>query len=331
MRPIVWRLVVLLMLAAWTGGCGVDVLLLSFVDRPAEPATLPDAKLPGHLYLLPGLLGEAFSKGLDRLAEKVNHGGVSATVHGITEYSALADEIVRKYQSGEDRGPIMLVGHSAGAELIIPIAQRLGAAGVPVALAVLYDPNPRLLGDAPAGVELFIDLYQSDSALGGGVEQPGPGFHGRLINVDLREHSEIAHVSFDKVAELQDAVVAKVLALARYDAAQAALKPNARPRNADAAGRPLLLTYTVPREAPIELWDSAATITVKPGETVESIASDYGVPVWAIVQINALEPGSPLAPGSTLTVPRSLYTDATATGSTPSTRAVQSAKRGSGG
>ena len=231
MRPIVWRLVVLLMLAAWTGGCGVDVLLLSFVDRPAEPATLPDAKLPGHLYLLPGLLGEAFSKGLDRLAEKVNHGGVSATVHGITEYSALADEIVRKYQSGEDRGPIMLVGHSAGAELIIPIAQRLGAAGVPVALAVLYDPNPRLLGDAPAGVELFIDLYQSDSALGGGVEQPGPGFHGRLINVDLREHSEIAHVSFDKVAELQDAVVAKVLALARYDAAQAALKPNARPRN----------------------------------------------------------------------------------------------------
>ena len=157
----------------------------------------------------PAFWGEAFSKGLDRLAEKVNHGGVSATVHGITEYSALADEIVRKYQSGEDRGPIMLVGHSAGAELIIPIAQRLGAAGVPVALAVLYDPNPRLLGDAPAGVELFIDLYQSDSALGGGVEQPGPGFHGRLINVDLREHSEIADVSFDKVAELQDAVVAR--------------------------------------------------------------------------------------------------------------------------
>ena len=100
---------------------------------------------------------------------------------------------------------------------------------------------------------------------------------------------------------------------------------------AGAAGRPLLLTYTVPREAPIELWDSAATITVKPGETVKSIASDYGVPVWAIVQINALEPGSPLAPGRTLTVPRSLYTDATATGSTPSTQAGQSAKRGSGG
>ena len=79
----------------------------------------------------------------------------------------------------------------------------------------------------------------------------------------------------------------------------------------------------VPRNAPIVLWDSAVKVTVKPGDTLQSIVAKYEAPSWAIAQINRLSEDQPLAPGRTIVVPRSFYTDtsppppAAARGGTP--------------
>ena len=107
----------------------------------------------------------------------------------------------------------MLIGHSTGGDLIIAAAEKLKQANVPVALAFGFDPT-RIADDVPSNVDVFINLYQRTNPIGGGRATPGPGFRGRLINVDLREHSEIVHINLDKTAAVQDAVVAKIVALA---------------------------------------------------------------------------------------------------------------------
>jgi hypothetical protein len=200
---------------------------------------------------------------------------VTATVYSLPETGAIANDIVRKYKAGEDRGPIMLLGHSSGADYAIAIAERLKEAGVPVALAFGFDPT-RIADAVPGNVELFINLYQGGNIIGGGEVQPGPDFRGRLIDVDLREHTEIVHITLDKTPAVQDAVADKVIGVAAY-AARHSKEPSPR-RPAGAELRPLLLKYTVPGSAPIVLWDDAVQVKAKAGETLETIASTYRAP-----------------------------------------------------
>jgi LysM repeat protein len=255
------------------------------------------------MYLVRGLTS-VYSFGIDQLAAKINHRGVTATVYSLSETGTIANDIARKYKAGEERGPIMLLGHSSGADYAIAIAERLNEVGVPVALAFGFDPT-RTAAAVPGNVELFFNLYQGANIIGGGEVQPGPDFRGRLIDVDLREHTEIVHITLDKTPAVQDAVADKVIAVAAYAARHPKEPPPRRPAGAEI--RPLLLKYTVPGSAPIILWDDAVQVKAKSGETLETIASTYRAPPWAIAQINKLDADRPLEPGRTLIIPRSLY------------------------
>jgi LysM repeat protein len=308
MAPIT-RLAAVLSLCAVVAGCGYNQVFSSWFDHSAGPGAVTGPKLEGHVYLLRGLAGDIYSLGMDQLADQVTRRGVTATVHGMTEYSFLADEIIRKYRAGEERGPIMLIGHSTGGDLIIAMAQKLKAADIPVALAFGFDPT-RIAPSVPSNVEVFINLYQTYNPIGGGEEAPGSGFQGRLINIDLHEHTEIVHITLDKSPVLHDLVAKKILAVAAFAARQEAAP--ARKKLAVAFPneiRPLALKYVVPRNAPIVLWDSAVKVTVKSGDTLQSIVAKYDAPSWAIAQINRLSEDQPLAPGRTIVVPRSFYTD----------------------
>lgn len=301
------------------GGCGYDQVVHTWVAYSEESSVPEGPKLPGHIYLLRGLT-TIYSFGIDQLAAKINHRGVTATVYGLSDSGAITSDIIRKYKSGEDRGPVMLLGHSSGADYAIAIAERLKEAGVPVALAFGFDPT-RIADAVPANVELFINLYQGANLIGGGEVQPAPDFRGRLIEVDLREHTEIVHITLDKTPAVQDAVADKVIAVAAY-AARRPKEPPRRPAGAEL--RPLLLKYNVPGSAPIVLWDDAVQVKVKPGDTLETIASTYRAPAWAIVQINKLDANRPLEPARMLTIPRSLYANAAPPGA-PSPSAARPA------
>jgi LysM repeat protein len=301
------RVAVALSLAACVAGCGYNQVMSSWFDHSAGPDAATGPKLEGHVYLLRGLAGDIYSLGMDKLADQATRRGVTATVHGMTEYSFLADEIIRKYRSGEERGPIMLIGHSTGADLTVAMAQKLKAADIPVALAFGFDPT-RIAPSVPSNVELFINIYQTYNPIGGGEEAPGSGFHGRLINVDLHEHTEIVHITLDKSPVLHDLVLKKIVAVAAFAARQAAARKKA-PTSLPNEIRPLALKYVVPRNAPIVLWDSAVKVTVKAGDTLQSIGAKYEEPMWAMTQINNLREGQSLTPGQTIVVPRSFYTD----------------------
>jgi hypothetical protein len=283
----------------------------------------------GHVYLMRGLIGEIFSRGLDNLAEKINRRGLAASVHGLSNVNSLTEEIIKKYMADPSSAPIILIGHSSGGDAIISMAERMRAANVPVGLAFGFDPTP-LAGQVPDNVELFINLFQKTNPIGGGVIKSGAGFRGRLINVDLREHSEIIHITLDKSSKIHDLVVEEIMEFVTYEGTKQTLAPAILPsRQIKFKGpnvpaslsnfiSPFFLAYLVPRDEAIELWDSGLKIAIRPGENLQTIASNYRVPVWVIALINKIDLNAPVEAGKTLIIPQHMYrTDRAAISAAP--------------
>jgi thioesterase domain-containing protein len=97
-----------------------------------------NAQASGHVYLLRRLAG-IFSTGLDVLDEKLIQRGYNATIHGHLDYEALGTEAARLQKSG--KGPIVIMGHSLGADAAIFMAEKMKALGAPVALVVTFGPT----------------------------------------------------------------------------------------------------------------------------------------------------------------------------------------------
>jgi hypothetical protein len=173
-------------------------LLLAFATGPgsAEPRA--------HAYLLRGLMN-IFSLGMDTLADELNRRGVYATVDNHADWQELADSAAAKYKAGSE-GPIIIIGHSLGADAAMEMASYLGQRGVPVALVVPFDGTDSYAASANVGRVLNLSQHYWMSR--------GPGFHGTLTNVDLRNDPNIDHLTIDKSPRLHARVIAEVLAVA---------------------------------------------------------------------------------------------------------------------
>ncbi len=211
-------------------GCSSAVIDQNTTAAPRAPT----GSIPGHVYLLRGLVGEVFSTGFYDLAERIKERGVDASVHSMYAPGNLAGEIIAKHRRAPE--PVVLIGHSSGADAAISIAQRLRAANIPVALMFGFDPTP-IAGRVPDNVGVFINLYQKTNLIGGGEAVGANGFRGRIVNVDLRERREIIHITLDKSPVLHALVAGKIVAILRPRAQPAAATASARGRKAKARGR----------------------------------------------------------------------------------------------
>jgi hypothetical protein len=170
----------------------------------ATPGTAqPQAR--AHVYVLRGLFN-VFSLGMDLLADELKRRGVDATVHGYADWQTLADRAAADYKAGKE-APIILIGHSLGADAVMEMAAYLGRKGVPVALVVPFDGTKSFA--ASDNVARVLNLTQRDYAYMRG----GPGFHGTLANVDVSSDSSIDHINIDKSPRLHTRVVTEVLAV----------------------------------------------------------------------------------------------------------------------
>ncbi len=174
-----------------------SLLTAVFVGLAALSGT---AHASGHVFLLKGFAG-IFSTGLDTLDEELLRRGIVATVHSYDDYDNLALEAARLERSG--KGPVIIVGHSLGADAAIYMADRMKAVGAPVALVVTFGPNGRLV--APSNVTQVVNYYQS-----GAVISKGPGFRGSISNVNLDAASDINHFNIEKINRLHARVIAKI-------------------------------------------------------------------------------------------------------------------------
>jgi hypothetical protein len=239
----------------------------------------------GRAYLFRGLIG-LIDWGMDELAGRITRSGVAANIGSHLDWRSVADQAISDYR--RDPKPISVVGHSIGGDAAVEFAEALGAAHVPVALLITYDPT-RASDNIPANVERYINLYQSSNVLGGGDLVPGRGFHGHYAAYNLKDRPEIIHVNLDKFDRIQEQLASKI-----------------RSAGARGEGEAVPLRIVFASTGPIELWDSGMPVTAHAGDTPQTIATAYHVPLWVVAQINQKAENAALTEGQRIVVPRYL-------------------------
>jgi hypothetical protein len=113
----------------------------------------------GNVYLIRGWIG-VFSAGIDSIGDKLTDNGVRAVVYQDDQWRSLAHRIAKEYQGQNSAEPLVLVGHSYGADDVVRVARQLDNAHVPVDLLVTLDPvtPPQV----PPNVRHCVNLYQSN-------------------------------------------------------------------------------------------------------------------------------------------------------------------------
>lgn len=161
----------------------------------------------GSIYLLRGL-ANIFSRGMDTLGAELEKNGIDVTVTNHAHAFDLADKLAKKYKADKSVLPVIIIGHSLGANKALTMSRRLGQKGVPVRLVVLFDATADLA--IPPNVEEVINFYNPTSM---GVAVKGDrGFKGKIDARNLSGNG-FGHISIDKSSKLHAEVVAKVKAI----------------------------------------------------------------------------------------------------------------------
>jgi hypothetical protein len=279
------------------------VAATSETAAPPPEATQPAVVPHGRAYLFRGAMGPIFSRGMDRLTERIEQAGITANVYEFTICRIIAASAIREYR--ENPEPVILIGHSMGGFCTLIFSELLEAENIPVSLVVTIDP-PQVSPDVPLNIERYINIFLSKSVLGGSHMKPKPGYRSHYASFDLSEHEEVSHINIEKMDAIQGQLVSKVVQIAT--------------RPAKAEGDVLPLNYVVPPNAAIELWDSGMSVFTRPGDSLQTIAALYHVPLWSVTQVNKGAENTPLVPGERVIVPRHLVPLAEVLGPSPSRR-----------
>jgi hypothetical protein len=268
-------------------------------EAAAPPSARPAVEPHGRAYLFRGAMGPIFSRGMDSLTEKLENVGITANVYEFTICPLIAQRAIREYR--EDPAPIILIGHSMGGLCAVKFAEMLEAEGIRASLVVAIDPA-HVTPEVPLNVDRFINIFLSKDVLGGGDVKAKAGFLGHYASFDLSQRDEILHINIEKNDVIHEQLVTKILQLA----------------TAKAEGDPIPIRYVVPPHVPIDLWDSGMAVFARPGDSMQSIAQAYHVPLWSITQMNKGPDRTPLVPGERVIVPRHLEPLVAVSGQVPS-------------
>ena len=174
----------------------------------------------GHVYCILGWLG-IWSRGMDVIAKRVDAElGVQAMSLANQEWTKLADFVRTEHKAGRWSGPLILVGHSLGADDQIRVAKRLNEWNVPVDLLILIDPT--VPGSVPPNVTHCVNIFKSHPGL-----DTVPAFRGIQVrsvdpsrtlteNINLRtakvefDTRLINHFNITKIEGVQNMVLAEI-------------------------------------------------------------------------------------------------------------------------
>jgi pimeloyl-ACP methyl ester carboxylesterase len=214
------RLLLLAVSMLLLNGC-VDMTGRSSAQLTAiQPAKKSRFIRDGHVYCILGWLG-VWSRGMDVIAQRADSElGVEAMSLGNPEWVKLAAFVRAEHQAGRWSGPLVLVGHSIGADDQIRVATRLNEGNIPVDLLLLIDPTiPPMI---PPNVKHCVNLFKSHPGL-----DTIPAFRGIPVraaspsrtlveNIDLR-HTNVGfdtrmidHFNIAKIKGVQDMALAEI-------------------------------------------------------------------------------------------------------------------------
>lgn len=164
----------------------------------------------GKVYLMRGL-ANVFSLGMDTMADKLRARGINATVYEYGQWPQLADDAVA-WSRANRRAPVVIVGHSLGADAAIQMAERMTALGMAPRLVITFDP----VGVTQIGRSggRFINFYQSNNGFGKHLTTTA-GFSGRLVNRNLDNMPAIDHFNIEKADAIQADAIKEIVAATR--------------------------------------------------------------------------------------------------------------------
>jgi pimeloyl-ACP methyl ester carboxylesterase len=179
---------------------------------PSGPTVAATGETPsrGSVVLLRGL-GNVFSLGLDDIGSKLRKQGVQVKVENHSAWTALANDIETRYAADKKSAlPVIIMGHSWGANAALLMANELGKDHIPVDLVVTFDATSDIR--VPANVRHAVNFYYPPGV--GKELKPAGGFRGKLENIDVSKLKlGIDHLIIEKNEQLQAQVIPEVVKL----------------------------------------------------------------------------------------------------------------------
>jgi pimeloyl-ACP methyl ester carboxylesterase len=178
----------------------------------AQKPVPPPAKIGhGYVIMLRGLMN-IWSRGIDTIAKELQARGVRVHLDNHRHWKEIAATVAKLYETDKKTAPIIIVGHSLGANAAVLLAEKLGQYKVPVRLIVAFDGlayTEDTQAAASWNVQEVLNFYNSKVL---GVEViPGRGFSGKIDNVDVQKMQGAGHLKVDKNPELQARAISAVM------------------------------------------------------------------------------------------------------------------------
>lgn len=185
------------------------VVSASLKQRPSENILDVRGKITrsGEVYLLRGL-ANVFSRGMDTLGAKMVRSGLDARVYNHGAWRELADNILARAKKKQVSYPIVIMGHSLGANASTSMAKYLGDRGVKVQYVVQFDPTVTTFVGKNVNRVINFYLPLEDNR---NVVKKAPGFRGVMKNINVRGVRGLKHTTVEKDAKFHSQVIQRTL------------------------------------------------------------------------------------------------------------------------
>jgi predicted esterase len=157
-----------------------------------------------QIVLMRGL-ANVFSRGMDEMSERLTGLGFQPRLINHRGWQVAADTIAQNYRNG-NRAPIIIIGHSLGANAAFRLAKRLQGQNIPVAYVAVFDPTQSLA--VPANVDTFVNFYLNRT---GRPARFSPTRHESKVNLNLTTSPGMTHTNIDQTPRLQRIVIDRIL------------------------------------------------------------------------------------------------------------------------
>ncbi|HEV8377805.1 MAG TPA: hypothetical protein VGP99_03065 [Tepidisphaeraceae bacterium] len=177
---------------------------------------ISDQPYAGNVYLLRGFIG-IWSFGINDIGKRIAESGIRASVYQENQWDDVCHAITQKYENNPNHEPLIIIGHSYGADDALKMARKLQQHNITIDLIITLDPvtPPKV----PTNVRLCYNIYQP------GFLDMLPFFRGvkleaerdgNLQNVNIRgERRDLLepntdHFNIEKNRRIHEEIVRKV-------------------------------------------------------------------------------------------------------------------------